>query len=45
MKNKSVLFLLLVLLCPFFMLGQNVTIIGKANRQNALVRLLAYDDI
>ena len=45
MKNKSILFLLLVLLCPFFMLGQNVTIIGKANRQNALVRLLAYDDM
>ena len=45
MKNKGFFILLLALLCPIFMLGQNISITGKANRPNALVRLLTYDEM
>ena len=45
MKNKSVFCLILALLCPIFMLGQNVSIVGKTNVSNALVRLLTYDEM
>lgn len=45
MKNKSVLLLLLALLCPVLMLGQNISVTGKTNRPNALVRLLTYDEM
>ena len=45
MKNKSVFCLSLALLCPIFMLGQNVSIVGKTNVSNALVRLLTYDEM
>ena len=36
---------MLAFLCPMFMLGQNVSIVGKTNIPNALVRLLAYDEM
>ena len=45
MKNKSIFILILALLCPFFMLGQQISIEGKTNVPNALVRLLAYDEM
>ena len=45
MKNKRFFGLIFALLCPLFMLGQNVTIVGKTNIPNALVRLLAYDEM
>ena len=45
MKNKRLLGLILALLCPIFMLGQNVSIVGKTNIPNALVRLLTYDEM
>lgn len=45
MKNKRLFSLILALLCPIFMLGQNVSIVGKTNVQNALVRLLTYDEM
>ena len=45
MKNRRIFCLVLSLLCPFFMLCQNVTITGSTNVPDALVRLLAYDDM
>lgn len=45
MKNKVVICLILALLSPIFTLGQNVSIVGKTNVPNALVRLLAYDEM
>ena len=45
MKNKHLFGLILALLCPIFMLGQNVSIVGKTNVPNALVRLLTYDEM
>lgn len=45
MKNKSVFCLFLTLLCPIFMFGQNVSIVGKTNVADALIRLLAYDEL
>ena len=45
MKNKSVFCLIFAFLCPIFMLGQNVSIVGKTNVSNALVRLLTYDEM
>lgn len=45
MKNKRILGLILAFLCPVFMLGQNVSVVGKTNIPNALVRLLAYDEM
>ena len=45
MKNKGLICLILALLCPVFMLGQNVSIVGKTNIPNALVRLLTYDEM
>ena len=45
MRNKRLLGLILAFLCPFFMLGQNVSIVGKTDIPNALVRLLAYDEM
>lgn len=45
MRNKSLISLVLTFLCPFFMLGQNVSIVGKTNVPNALVRLLTYDEM
>ena len=45
MKNKSIFILILAFLCPMFALGQNVSIVGKTNVPNALVRLLTYDEM
>lgn len=45
MRNKNVFCLILAFLCPLFMLGQNVTIVGKTNIPNALIRLLTYDEM
>ena len=45
MRNKSLISLILALLCPIFMFGQNVSIVGKTNVPDALVRLLAYDEM
>lgn len=45
MKNKRIFSLILAFLCPVFILGQNVSIVGKTNVPNALVRLIAYDDM
>ena len=45
MKNKRLLGLVVALLCPIFLLGQNVSIVGKTNIPNALVRLLTYDEM
>ena len=45
MKNKRLFGLILALLCPLFMFGQNVSIVGKTNVSNALVRLLTYDEM
>lgn len=45
MKNKGFLCLVLAFLSPILILGQNVSIVGETNEPNALVRLLAYDDM
>ena len=45
MRNKRLFGLILAFLCPIFMLGQNVTIVGKTNVPDALVRLMAYDEM
>ena len=45
MENKRLIGLILAFLCPIFMLGQNVSIVGKTNISNALVRLLTYDEM
>ena len=45
MKNKSLFLLILALVCPIFVFGQNISITGKTNRPNALVRLLTYDEM
>ena len=45
MRNKRLYGLILAFLCPVIMLGQNVTIVGKTNVPDALVRLMAYDEI
>ena len=45
MRNKSVFCLILVLLCPIFIFGQNVSIVGKTNVPDALIRLLTYDEL
>ena len=45
MKNKRLIGLILAFLCPIFMLGQNMSIVGKTNIPNALVRLLTYDEM
>ncbi|MBR6439122.1 MAG: redoxin domain-containing protein [Bacteroidales bacterium] len=45
MKNKSLSVLILAFLCPIFVLGQNISITGKTNLPNALVRLLTYDEM
>ena len=45
MKNKRLFGLILALLCPIFMLGQNMSIVGKTNVPNALVRLFTYDEM
>lgn len=45
MKNKRLIGLIMAFLCPIFMLGQNVSIVGKTNIPNALVRLLTYDEM
>ena len=45
MQNKRLIGLILAFLCPIFMLGQNVTIVGKTNVPDALVRLMAYDEM
>lgn len=45
MKNKSLICLILAFLCPPAMFGQNVTISGKTNVTNAMVRLLTYDEM
>ena len=45
MRNNSLISLILALLCPIFMFGQNVSIVGKTNVPDALVRLLAYDEM
>ena len=45
MRNKRLFGLILAFLCPIFMFGQNVTIVGKTNVPNALMRLMAYDEM
>lgn len=45
MKNKRLLGLILAIICPILMFGQNVSIVGKTNIPNALVRLLTYDEM
>lgn len=45
MKNKRLISLILTFLCPIFMLAQNVSVVGKTNIPNALVRLLTYDEM
>ena len=45
MRNKRLFGLILAFLCPIFMFGQNVTIVGKTNVPDALVRLMAYDEM
>lgn len=45
MRNKSVFILILTFLCPIFAFGQNISVQGKTNVPNALVRLLAYDEM
>jgi hypothetical protein len=45
MRNKHLCSLILAFLYPFFMLGQDVSIVGKTNVPDALVRLLAYDEM
>lgn len=43
MSKKALLFVLF--LSPLFVLAQNVTITGRVNRPEALVRLMVYDDL
>ena len=43
MRNKLVVLILALL--PMLVVGQNVTITGRTNRPNALVRLLAYEEM
>ena len=45
MGNKRFFTLILALLCPIFMSGQNISIVGKTNKTNALVRLMVYDEM
>ena len=45
MKNKWLIFLVLALFCPIFVVGQNISITGKTNVPNALVRLLTFDEM
>lgn len=45
MNKKCLWGLILAFLSPIFMLGQNVSIVGKTNVPNALVRLLIYDEM
>ncbi len=45
MRNKSVFILILTFLYPIFAFGQNISVQGKTNVPNALVRLLAYDEM
>ena len=45
MKNKTFIGLIAAILMPFLVSGQNVFITGATNRPNALVRLLAYDEM
>ena len=45
MKNSRLFGVVLALLCPIFTLGQNISITGKSNIPNALVRLLTYDEM
>ena len=45
MRNKRIFGLVLAFLYPVFAIGQNVSIVGKTNIPNALVRLLAYDEM
>lgn len=45
MRNKSVFILIMTFLCPIFAFGQNISVQGKTNVPNALVRLLAYDEM
>ena len=45
MRNKALVGMLVAMMMPLFSFGQNVLITGKANRPNALVRLLAYDEM
>lgn len=45
MRNKSLISLIVAFMCPIIMLGQNVSIVGKTNVPDALVRLLAYDEM
>lgn len=43
MRNKLVILLLVV--CPALVFGQNVSVSGTANKSNALIRLFAYGDM
>lgn len=45
MRNKLLFCLLLSLFYPIFLCGQNVVLVGKTNKANALVRLLTYDEM
>ena len=45
MKNRLLVLGIWLLLCPVYVLGQNISITGKTNVPNALVRLLAYDEM
>ncbi len=45
MRSKAIVGMLVAILLPLFSFGQNVFISGKVNRPNALVRLLAYDEM
>lgn len=45
MKNSRLFGVVLALLCPIFTIGQNISITGKSNIPNALVRLLTYDEM
>ena len=45
MKNSRLVLGFWLLLCPIFVLGQNISITGKTNIPNALVRLLTYDEM
>ena len=38
-------FIFLILLLPLFAVAQNVTVTGRVNRPEALVRLMVYDDL
>ena len=45
MRNRLFLIAFFAFLLPIFASGQNVKIVGKTNRPNTMVRLLAYDDM